>query len=145
MVNLRSLNSNFKEFCELMFVKQSLNAGKLVTTVPQFKEWASNIQGKLNERKRAAQEKKDGKKKDVVDYLDSLNKPEEKDLSEERKKEPEVQVVPEQAPQRADSDEDEPYDDAVFSSEEEEKDQGQALIDSIIPIAKPAKTVQQDV
>ena len=55
MANLRSLNCDFKEFCELMFVKQSLNAGKLVTMAPQFKEWSQNIQKKLNDRKRAIQ------------------------------------------------------------------------------------------
>ena len=137
MINLKFLSDGFRDFCELMFVKQSLNAGKLVTMVPQFKEWANTIQTKLNDRKRAVQEKREAKNK--VDYLDEINKPEEKELSEERKKEPQVEVVPEQ---KGDS-EDEPYDEAVFSSEEEEKDEGQQLIDSIMPIAKPVTQAKQ--
>jgi hypothetical protein len=44
LFNIKFLgNKEFKEFCDLMFVKQSLNAGKLVTTHPQFKDWANEI------------------------------------------------------------------------------------------------------
>jgi hypothetical protein len=37
-------------------------------------------------------------------------------------------------------DEEEPYDDAVFSSEEE-KDKGESLLDSIMPVTKPAPSI----
>jgi Skp family chaperone for outer membrane proteins len=63
-----------------------------VTSHPQFKDWAGGIQKKIEDRKRAIQEKKDGKRKDVLDYIESLNKPEER-LSEERKVETDVAPV----------------------------------------------------